>query len=513
MSRSRVDDMDFEELSAMLDEAVAEMRNGYGPRTEPASLFPGFVSQEAFSASPGETRPAHALAPAPPPTPFPTAVFPPPLARLVEQGGSALGVPPDLIGVPLLALAGAAIGNAVSIRIKRSWIERPILWTAVAARPGAGKSPALGIARLGIDALELDARDRHRIAVEGWEQEGEHGPRPAQEDLFTTDSTMEAIGVMLTRTRGMAMIRDELAGWIHSMDAYRKGGDRQAWLSLWAGAPPKVTRKTSDPIFVLDPVICLTGGIQPDLLPLLLSESGVRDGLPDRLLLACPETPPRSWTETDLDPHMAHDLIGLFRMLRAIEGSITTPLDSDARAAWIAWYDEIGRAGAAEQGLMEGFLAKAPSQTARLALVLHCLRWPMDPARPVDGETMLHAIVLWGYFRDHFARALALAAEVASRTAPQAAPGPTGSPAPGLRSSGDRLVDQLLSIIAAAGETGVLRGTLTTRCSHLARSAELRETLTRLVDLGHITRSIEQPHAGRPGEVYRLAHPGEGRPA
>ncbi|MGI9253112.1 MAG: DUF3987 domain-containing protein, partial [Thermomicrobiales bacterium] len=346
----------------------------------------------------------------PPAPPFPSQVFPEAVRRVVEDGAAAMGVAPDLIATPLLAMAGAAVGNCAAIQIKRAWIERPILWTAVVARPGAGKTPALALARSGIDALELDARERHRLAVNAWVEEGEKGSRPQQEDVFTTDSTMEAVAAMLTRTRGMAMVRDELAAWVHSMDAYRKGGDRQAWLSLWAGVPPKITRKTSDPIFVLDPVICLTGGIQPDLLGVLIGNPKVRDGMPDRLLISCPETPPRAWTDEDLDDRSAKRLVALFRMLRDGGRSMVAPLEPDARARWIDWYDQVAREANQSSGIMEGFLAKAPAQVARLALVLHCLHWPTDIARPVSQETMEAAIVVWEYFREHFRRALAIAA-------------------------------------------------------------------------------------------------------
>jgi hypothetical protein len=484
------DEMD---IDARLDRALAILAPAAAEQGETSCFLLSAGCNNEFS----ETLP--------PATPFPTAVFPRGVERLVEQGAAAMGVAPDLIGTPLLAMAGAAVGNCASIEIKRAWRERPILWTAVVARPGAGKTPALALARSGIDALELDARERHRIALDAWQQEGEKGPRPLQEDVFTTDSTMEAVASMLSRTRGMAMVRDELAGWVHSMDAYRRGGDRQAWLSLWAGVPPKVTRKTADPVFVLDPVICLTGGIQPDLLPLLLGNPGVRDGLPDRLLLSCPETAPRAWTEQDVEESLADRLAGLFRALRVESGTkLAAPLEPDARASWIAWYDEVAQAAAGEAGLMEGFLAKAPSQVARLALVLHCLHWPTDIGRPVSLATMQDAIALWRYFHDHYRRALAIAR----------GPSPPVAPAPAVpeRLAGSppdreqQVVERILVLLGERGAAGVSRANLTRALAWFAPAPDVSAALHRLEQEGRIHREQAETR-GRPAEMLRLAHP------
>jgi hypothetical protein len=49
---------------------------------------------------------------------FPVDVFPAPLARFVTEVAAALPCPPDFVGVPLLAVLGAAIGTSRVLEVK-----------------------------------------------------------------------------------------------------------------------------------------------------------------------------------------------------------------------------------------------------------------------------------------------------------------------------------------------------------------------------------------------------------
>src|SRR5512132_913772 len=81
-----------------------------------------------------------------PSVPFPVEVLPPPLARFVQEVADALPCPPDFVAVPMLALLGCAIGTSRVLRVKRSWLEGPRIFTAVVADTGTKKSPALKLA-------------------------------------------------------------------------------------------------------------------------------------------------------------------------------------------------------------------------------------------------------------------------------------------------------------------------------------------------------------------------------
>src|SRR5262249_30567542 len=77
---------------------------------------------------------------------FPVDVLPRALGAFVEAGAAALQCPADYVGVPLLALAGAAIWASRALEVKPGWTERPALYAAVVGPPGSAKTPALKLA-------------------------------------------------------------------------------------------------------------------------------------------------------------------------------------------------------------------------------------------------------------------------------------------------------------------------------------------------------------------------------
>ena len=196
------------------------MQDKDNPSGGPTQLAPASAQQQQDSAtgegvssdssvssqgvSPGKDSPL------PPVEPFPVDVLPGPSRQLVEEGAAALGVPPDLVAVPLLAFAGATIGNIRRIQIKLSFKQHPILWAAVVAPPGAAKSPALDLARYPLDVLQQEAQARFTADWKAYKKqgapknEGEEPERPQLEHFFSTDATIEAIAAMLTTSPGLA---------------------------------------------------------------------------------------------------------------------------------------------------------------------------------------------------------------------------------------------------------------------------------------------------------------------
>ncbi|WIY23634.1 DUF3987 domain-containing protein [Parasedimentitalea psychrophila] len=92
--------------------------------------------------------------------------------------------------------------------------------------------------------------------------------------------TTEKVAELVQATwRGLLLSRDELSGWLGSMDRYNGGGDRPFWLEAFGGRSYTVDRKNSpDPIIIDHLSVAVLGGTQPDKLDTLLVRSG-DDGL------------------------------------------------------------------------------------------------------------------------------------------------------------------------------------------------------------------------------------------
>jgi hypothetical protein len=119
------------------------------------------------------------------------------------------------------------------------------------------------------------------------------GPTSGGVGCGTPTPTVRTGPVGSTDPRGAAgdPRRARIAGAGGTASAYRggRGGDRQAFLSLWAVAPIKVDRKGQESIFITEPVVSVTGGVQPEMLGELAEAAGRRDGFLERILWSFPE--------------------------------------------------------------------------------------------------------------------------------------------------------------------------------------------------------------------------------
>jgi hypothetical protein len=448
------------------------------------SRISAFPAQESVECAPPISLP-----------PFPVDVLPPALGTLVRDGAAALGVPYGMIGTPLLAFAGATIGNTHTIQLKPGFVQRPSLYTANVAPPGSAKSPAQDVARYPLDVLQQQAYEtfkerlaEYEVELQRWQdtprtKRDEKPLRPAMRHHYSTDVTMEALGVMLGASPGIAVAQDEIVSWVKACDAYRggRGGDRQKWLSLWAGSPLKVDRKSGDPLFVPHPCVCVIGGIQPELLPELADEAGRRDGFIERILWDASAAPAALWSEAQLSPAVLDDAVLAFAALRAGTSDRPVRLGPAARTLWVTWYDENANLVAETAGLTQGVYAKAPNQCARLCLILHCLAHPHEPATVlVSPETMADAIDLAEYYRAHAQHIL-----------------PRFGAAPSKRAAG--LGGRIERLLERAAGAWVPRAQINDGLGGHVPSAAITAALTALQDAGRVeTRTT--PTAGRPLE-------------
>src|SRR5680860_83455 len=362
---------------------------------------------------------------------YPIDALPTDVRDFVSMGAASIGCDPVMVAAPLLAYLGGMIGNGQCLELKQGWKEYPVLWMAVVAPPGSAKTPADGLARRGLEYLQGEAKDTYEeeykiyeIQKEEYEKEkkkkkgggddmitrmegeifDDRPVKPHLDHYYTTDVTIEALADILNHSIGLTLARDELVGWVCSHDAYKggKGGERQQHLSNWSSANLKVDRKTKEPIIVRDPVVCVTGGIQPDLLAELAQEVGRRDGFLERFLFAHPPVHPIKWSEASVPPGLAMIIRGDFEQLREPEEQDPITLSEEAKAVWVQWHDENSDLIPDVTGTTAGMYAKMPSQCARLALILHCLDNPgFAHEVPVTEETMQSAIAIAEYHRAH----------------------------------------------------------------------------------------------------------------
>jgi len=416
--------------------------------------------------------PAAGFAPEPLPDPLPpvpafdTALLPESVRAWCEDAAEGLQVPADFTAIPAMVGLAAALGRTVAVAMKANggWYERPVLWGCVIGRPSSGKSPALSPVRRMLQQLEsgeraayeaqerafrgrvlvaeaqkANAKDAIKAALKkGLASDAEAVADaalfdelpPTEPRIVVNDATVEKVGELLNANpRGLVQFRDELAGWLASLDREGREGDRAFWLECWNGHGAfTVDRIGRGTVRIEACAVSNLGGMQPGKLAEYVRgaiRGGIADdGLMQRFQLAAYPDLPRDWRYTDrpLDLKAEEDALAAFKRLRALnpdevgaERSERCELpylrfDADAQGLFVEWYTKhmqrLRRGD--EPAWMESHLAKFASLVGRLALVLHLAD---GNGGPIPADALLRALGWCEYLEGHARRIYAPAAD------------------------------------------------------------------------------------------------------
>ena len=218
---------------------------------------------------------------------LPRGLLPDIVDRFASEQSTTMGACRSAIGFAALAALSGAINHATSLRMMRNggWSVSPRLWLLLAGPPSSKKTPIISEALRPLEKLQARRWQEWKSICGFCAEEEEKPPAPAR--LVASDVTMEALaGILVGQDRGILVKRDELSGWIGSMEKYGSGrgpmADRAFWLEAFNGGPYTVDRVTRGSIVVPNLSASIVGGIQPDRLAEL---QGLQtDGLLQRFL-------------------------------------------------------------------------------------------------------------------------------------------------------------------------------------------------------------------------------------
>lgn len=360
--------------------------------------------------------------------PFPVAALPPVMRDYSADYARVMGCPVEYAALPMLAVAAGAIGMARTLRLRETWCVPSLLWLAIVGPSAAGKSPPMRAVLEPLRRRQRAAFRNHSDAMEShaaamaeydmllaqWKKSKGIGdppvaPVPPACVRYTVDdATMEALcAVLAENPKGVLLTKDELGGWLESMDAYRDAGDVQRWLSIYDADDLTVDRRRGVPpvLHVSRAGVSIIGGVQPGILQRLMTRERLESGLMGRLLIASPDPVPARWTDADVSPSVRDawaatvDALCDLSMDTDADGEpvpVAMDLQPDARAAWIAWHDAIAAEALRADGATQAALGKLREYAARLAMVLALARDPA--ATTVDGDAMAAGITLARFF-------------------------------------------------------------------------------------------------------------------
>lgn len=286
------------------------------------------------------------------------------------------------------------------------------------ASPGAKKTPAYKETMRPATRVQAELHRDYQLQLRLHEEQGDshQSEPPTLQRTWVGDITVEALtSVLGSNKRGVLVVRDELSGWVRSMNQYKgKGADRQFYLEAWGNSPYSVDRKgAQEPIILERPFMCLYGTIQPEILSEL--DIGKDDGLLDRFLFACPFSQPVGWTEDEVSEEAREEYHRLYVGLRELEMVLDEHGNSRPKHVLFASGAKEVFAEVMNEIVMEaedpGFprklqepWAKMPGHLARLSLVCAlCRSVGVGLPERVESTDVLAATVLLDYCK-HQAR-------------------------------------------------------------------------------------------------------------
>jgi hypothetical protein len=318
----------------------------------------------------------------------PVAAFDPPLMPsalmpLVEDTAERMQVPLDYPAVvTVISLAGAT-GRRLRIQVKAedsSWIVVPNLWGGIVAPPGLMKSPVITAMTKPLREIEKlwradyesaagdygDQKEEMEIRRAAWKEQcksayksGKDAPtrpddsikEPVCPRLITQDATFERLHeIMRDNPAGILVIRDELSGWLATLDKFGRESDRAFFLSAWNGDTGyTMDRIGRGSIHVEACCVSMLGGIPPARLRGYLSEAlqdgPTNDGLFQRFQVLIYPDALQEWCYVDRAPNRLAEVEASRIYHRLAHMDVDQPLtlrfDPAAQELFVAWLTEL----------------------------------------------------------------------------------------------------------------------------------------------------------------------------
>jgi hypothetical protein len=233
---------------------------------------------------------------------WPDGACPKAIDAFARDEAERIGVDVAMVALPAIGCAAIATRDTFRIQPKANdstWLEFPLVWIGIVAKPGNKKSPALTAAQRPLFKIAHELHQAHTEDMarytsdyQRWldnKKEGDEPQHPVERRIYTDDSTIEALrDLMEKHHEGFGIIKDELSGWITSFDVYRggKGGkDRADYCELYNPRRKSFDRAGKGHISVPWWGASIIGGIQPGPVARLMGDI-TDDGLVARFLVA-----------------------------------------------------------------------------------------------------------------------------------------------------------------------------------------------------------------------------------
>lgn len=365
--------------------------------------------------------------------------------------------PPDFVAVTVMVALSSVIGRKAAIHPKQKddWLVVPNLWGALIGRPSVMKTPAMAEGLRSLKRLVMEAINEYREAVLQFEadqafseatekqikkdiesavksknnekqakarddfinwQQSQLEP-PVERRYIVNDTTVEKLGELLNEnTNGLLLERDELTGWLKTLDREDRSNDRAFFLEAFNGCGSytydRIGRGT---VHIESVTLSLIGGIQPSKLqPYIwnaVNQAVGDDGLIQRFQLAVWPDDVGKWKNVDNwpDSQAKQAAFDVFQRLNDLPGPVldedgrlpAVRFDDEAQNLFNQWREELENKVRQPDihPAIEAHLVKYRSLMPSLALIINEIE--VDHLQPVTKQSVLKATAWCDYLESH----------------------------------------------------------------------------------------------------------------
>lgn len=225
------------------------------------------------------------------------SLMPTVIARRADEVARLVGGDAAVAAWAGMIMATSVIDARTRLRLKEGFLVPPILWVMVIGKSGDKKSPASKLMyeklMAQLEQEDFEAFQMRKLVWEGkdaaWSAShkayldycgspeallgGDNTPqvlpepeKPVDLRLNITDVTsQQMVQIIALRPQGVALMRDEMAGWLAKVTDPRSGDDRSAWVVSYEASPYRVDRVGHGSTHAKNFACSIYGNVQPDV--------------------------------------------------------------------------------------------------------------------------------------------------------------------------------------------------------------------------------------------------------
>jgi putative DNA primase/helicase len=457
---------------------------------------------------------------------FNPELLPESLRPMVEDIADRMQVPIDFPAIVSVCTIAGLCGRRALIQPKErdgSWLVVPNLWGAIVAQPGMMKSPVIASVTREARALETEWRAENAASMQQYgaalelakldravwmdnykraarkqqtipERPASELIKPPEKRLIAVDATFESLHQLLAENpQGLFVLRDELSGWLASLERQGRESERAFYLESWNGDSGfTIDRIGRGSIHVEHCCVSLFGGIQPARLRSYLADAlrdgPTNDGLIQRFQLLVWPDMKKDWSYQDRAPDAdaMNATAAAYRRIAEMDDSQPLHLrfSNDAQGLFVDWLTGLEAHLRADDisPPMQAHLAKYRKLMPALALLFSLADGSLEAVELRHAE---QAVAWCAYLKRHALRVYG------SRATPE-------------QLAAISLGTRLLNGWRQAEKSFSIRDVYQNDWSGLRTPSEVRAAVRVLEHAGWVKRKNLAAEPGRPTEIYSI---------